>query len=233
MDFYSKRSSWLIVNLFNVPQQVAEVVENDLHLPNLPNLSTFILKCLRRTRLPSEILVIVLALLIRLKSRWPAASSSAPAAGHRLFLAAFMLAFKSSIDDCYSNLSVVSLCQGFYDLQQINAMERELLILLDYQIHLNDDELSQVKSLFGQPPPRTQLTIDQKLSELSMLDGVSNTDKPTVSTSPIEIELKSTFSSPSTTTTMSTSLNSNEELNYYSSPDSISNCHPYAYPEFK
>ena len=135
LDFYAQRSSWLINAMFHI--------KDDSKQLGLSDLSTFTYKALRRTRLPPQLTILVVAILVRLKSRWPAACSSAPAAGHRLFLAAFMIAYKTSIDDCFSNASMVTLCQGVYKLTQINAMERELLALLDYQTHFNDKELEE------------------------------------------------------------------------------------------
>lgn len=135
LEFYAQRSSWLINTMFHI--------KDDCTQRGLPDLANFTHKSLRRTRLPPQLTVLVIALLVRLKSRWPAACSSAPAAGHRLFLAAFMIAYKTSIDDCFSNASMVALCRGVYKLSQINAMERELLGLLDYQTHFNEKELAE------------------------------------------------------------------------------------------
>ncbi|TIC31505.1 hypothetical protein E3Q09_03988 [Wallemia mellicola] len=194
--------------------------------PHLPDLGAFIHKSLRRTRLPSEITILVVALLVRLKSRWPQAASSSTAAGqagHRLWLAAFMIAYKTSIDDCFSNASIVALCQGSYKLSQINAMERELLILLDYQTHFNDKEIRETRTLFGDPPP-IQVSVDKEMSRLSITNSYYEESKP------IPVQLKSHFSSPSS----SSSISSDEDSFYcQSSPDTMPDYHPYAYPEFK
>ena len=105
-----------------------------------PRLAHFVAYALYRTRLPTAVTYYALLLLKRLKTRYPVARGSS---GHRLFIAAFMLASKMLCDDSYSNKSWTIVGQGLFTLTEINQMERELLSYLDLHLDVAPDELEQ------------------------------------------------------------------------------------------
>ena len=77
-----------------------------------PRLEHFIAHALHRTRLNISVTFAALYLLQRLKARFPTAKGSS---GHRLFISAFMIAFKIICDDTYSNKSWCIVGQGMFD----------------------------------------------------------------------------------------------------------------------
>lgn len=232
LEYYANRASWLINTMFHI---------KDDPFRGLHRLHTFIYASFKKTRLPPQLVVLIVALLVRLKSNFPNACRSSEAAGHRLFLAAFMISFKTCIDDSFSNSSIVSLCNGVFGLSQINAMEKELLGLLDWQVHFNDYELAQwvvwtasrslltshrTQSLFGDPPSYQQ-SMDREMDRLS----IRKTSKP------VSVELKSKFSSPSSASACSASASASASasrstsrsasISRYSSPETYQHYHPY------
>lgn len=105
-----------------------------------PRLAHFVAYAFYRTRLPMMVLYYALLLLKRLKTRYPVARGSS---GHRLFIAAFMLASKMLCDDSYNNKSWTIVGQGLFSLAEINQMERELLNYLDLHLDVPPAELAQ------------------------------------------------------------------------------------------
>ncbi|KAL5532012.1 hypothetical protein ACEPAF_5576 [Sanghuangporus sanghuang] len=117
----------------------------------VPNtLAHFVAYALHRTRLHPSVVFTALALLHRLKSRFPAARGSS---GHRLFLAAYMLASKVVCDDTYSNKSWAVVGQGMFALREINQMEREMLGYLEWSLNIPGEDLvkfeKEVRRIYG------------------------------------------------------------------------------------
>ena len=119
-----------------------------------PPLALFIAYALHRTRLHHSVTFAALYLLLRLKSRFPAARGSS---GHRLFISAFMLASKVICDDTYSNKSWSIVGQGMFALREINQMEREMCSYLEWQLNVDPTELKdfehKVRHDFKGPGP--------------------------------------------------------------------------------
>ncbi|TDL17346.1 hypothetical protein BD410DRAFT_694845, partial [Rickenella mellea] len=92
----------------------------------------FVAYALHWTRLHHSVTFIVLALLRRLKTQFPAARGSS---GYQLLLSAFMTASKAVCDDTDSNKSWVVFGQGIFVLREVNQMEREMCAFLEW--HLN------------------------------------------------------------------------------------------------
>jgi hypothetical protein len=84
-----------------------------------PPLAGFVAYALYRTQLPPSVTTASLLLLARLKARYPQAKGSS---GHRLFIAAFMMASKNLCDDTYSNKSWCIVAQSMFPLSEINQM---------------------------------------------------------------------------------------------------------------
>ncbi|WFD44263.1 hypothetical protein MPSI1_002929 [Malassezia psittaci] len=132
-----------------------------------PRLALFIAYALYRTRLPMMVTYYALVLLRRLKIRYPVARGSS---GHRLFIAALMLASKMICDDSYNNKSWTIVGQGLFSLAEINQMERELMNYLDMHLDVNPTELAcfaEEVQEFGAPDLTLEDLCDIKLPTMS------------------------------------------------------------------
>jgi hypothetical protein len=67
--------------------------------------------------------------------------------GHRLFLAATILAAKYMYDDTFDNTAWATVSSGLFDLEQVNHMERELLGFLDFSLFIQSQEWIQFYDL--------------------------------------------------------------------------------------
>ncbi|KAK7059368.1 hypothetical protein R3P38DRAFT_3303372 [Favolaschia claudopus] len=105
---------------------VAARTKTDMPLPS------FISAVLQRIRVHSNVPYVALVLLQRLKGRFPQARGSS---GHRLFLSTLMIASKMVCDASFSNLSWSIAAQNIFPLREINAMERHMCNLLDWELN--------------------------------------------------------------------------------------------------
>ncbi|KDQ17827.1 hypothetical protein BOTBODRAFT_29134 [Botryobasidium botryosum FD-172 SS1] len=120
-------------------------------LPPSPTLAQFIAHSLHRTHLYSSVTFATLFLLNCLKRCFPATRSSS---GHRLFISAFMIASKIICDDTYSNKSWCVVVQGMFSLREINQMEREMRVYLEWVLTVPKEELEVFEA---ERSPKTML----------------------------------------------------------------------------
>ncbi|KAJ1973198.1 hypothetical protein H4R35_004243 [Dimargaris xerosporica] len=106
---------------------------------SLPSLSSFIRSVVHRTQTPTTAIITALIYLCRLKQRHPSCKGS-PGAGHRLILAALITATKSLYDDAYHNRSWVTVSQGLFSLAEVNQMEMEFLVFLNFRLCVTRDQ---------------------------------------------------------------------------------------------
>ncbi|KAI0696661.1 hypothetical protein C8T65DRAFT_832721 [Cerioporus squamosus] len=130
-----------------------------------------------------------LYLLHRLKARFPAARGSS---GHRLFLAAYMIASKVISDDTYSNKNGWAVVgQGMFALREINQMEREMCAYLEWQLNFEPGALKEfeekVRRDFKGPGPYPLYEPKMPLPD------------PMPSTTPYNIRMGSTAPAPTFT----------------------------------
>ncbi|KDQ57145.1 hypothetical protein JAAARDRAFT_178726 [Jaapia argillacea MUCL 33604] len=134
-----------------------------------PPLARFIAYALHRTRLHASVTFAALYLLQCLKVRFPAAQGSS---GHRLFIAAFMIASKVICDDTYSNKSWTIVGQNLYQLREINQMEREMCSYLEWELNIEPAILAKfegkVKKDFVGPSPYPTYALPPRPSEQPM-----------------------------------------------------------------
>ncbi|WFD34945.1 ABC-type xenobiotic transporter [Malassezia cuniculi] len=150
---FSEAAERYIMNLFSCSQDSVAATQEGAQKTSkdTPRLAHFIAYALYRTRLPVVVSYHALILLKRLKNRYPAARGSS---GHRLFIAAYMLASKMVCDDSYNNKSWTIVCHGLLTLREVNQMERELLGYLALHINATPEELTEFASefeLYGAP----------------------------------------------------------------------------------
>lgn len=106
--------------------------------PSWRALYPFISSALHRAKPDSSVVFAAIFLLRRLRTRYP---SSKNWSRHRLFMSALMIASKVMCDNTYSNKSWAIIGQSLFTLQDLNRMEREMLHLLQWRIHLDSFQL--------------------------------------------------------------------------------------------
>ncbi|KAJ3084384.1 hypothetical protein HK102_000682 [Quaeritorhiza haematococci] len=107
--------------------------------PYFPSLSAFIHNIMSRTRISLTVLIAGLYYLRRLKELHPACKGS-PGSGHRLALAALIVASKYLNDDTYDNKAWTSVCCGMYRQEEVNRMEMEFLHYLEYKLGIEPED---------------------------------------------------------------------------------------------
>ncbi|KIK69601.1 hypothetical protein GYMLUDRAFT_66895 [Collybiopsis luxurians FD-317 M1] len=126
-----------ITHLFGCPERPPNHFGWHVELPY------YIAYAIYRTKLPTGVVFSALALLQRLKSRFPSAKGSS---GHRLFISAFMIASKVMCDDTYSNKSWSVVAQGMFTVREVNQMEREMCGYLDWELNVEGDILASFQT---------------------------------------------------------------------------------------
>lgn len=117
--------------------------------PHQISLAGFIAHTMNRTQLPDSILSAALVLLHRLHVWNPDHHGSS---GHRLFLAAVMVAHKFLCDDPFSNKSwtIVGRALSGINLRQVNLIEQELLGYLGWEVLVSNNDMRMIEvSLIG------------------------------------------------------------------------------------
>ena len=110
--------------------------------PNQISLSAFLLNIMNRTRINTCALTAAFFYLDRLKQLHPRCKGS-PGSGHRLMLAAIVLAAKYMYDDTFDNTAWATVSSGLFELEQVNHMEREMLSFLDFKLFIKTHEWYQ------------------------------------------------------------------------------------------
>jgi hypothetical protein len=109
-----------------------------------------------------------LYLLWCLKQHFPAAHGSS---GRRLFLSAFMIASKVICDNTYSNKSWLIVHQGMFALCEVNQMECEMCVYLNWELNADPNCLKQFEALiregFSDPSPYKDMPLSLPASKAS------------------------------------------------------------------
>lgn len=124
--------------------------------PNQIPLPSYLLNIINRTRINTCTLVAAFFYLDRLKQIHPRCKGS-PGSGHRLFLAAIVLAAKYLYDDTFDNTAWATVSSGLFELEQVNHMEREMLSFLDFKLFIKAHEwyhfIEKLCNEMAPPPP--------------------------------------------------------------------------------
>ncbi|KAJ4482204.1 hypothetical protein J3R30DRAFT_3699623 [Lentinula aciculospora] len=137
----SRLCARFITHLFGCPERPPNQSGWHVELPY------YIAYAIYRTKLPECVVFSALALLQRLKSRFPSAKGSS---GHRLFISVFMIASKVMCDDTYSNKSWSVVAQGMFTVREVNQMEREMCGYLDWELTVEGEILSPFQARITQ-----------------------------------------------------------------------------------
>lgn len=128
----------------------------------LPSLMTFINKLVRYTNVYTGTLMATLVYLDRLKHKLPKNAQGMPCTRHRIFLSCLILALKFHNDLLPKNVHWAKYTEGHFSVTDINLMERQLLYLLNWDIHvLNDEMVAQLGRFLD--PIRDELVKSQQM----------------------------------------------------------------------
>lgn len=156
----------MIHNLVNVTLQIlpcesSKVITQQLPTPPnsppvyktrpLPSLMTFITKLVRYTNVYTGTLMSTIVYMNRLKERLPADAHGMPCTRHRIFLACLIIASKYFNDSSPKNKHWSKYTDGLFRNEDVNLMEKQLLMLLDWDLRIETSELLRVWRRFLEP----------------------------------------------------------------------------------
>ncbi|PLW58416.1 hypothetical protein PCANC_00588 [Puccinia coronata f. sp. avenae] len=139
--------------------------KNSLTVPDasngspVPSLTTFIKLTASQSNAQAPTLLVTLVYLDRLRRRLKGAKAAKgmQCTYHRLFLACLIAAAKYCNDCCPRNIHWVK-WSGLFTLSEVNLMEQELLMLLDYELRVEEDYLlAMTNSVDSEEAPSTPL----------------------------------------------------------------------------
>lgn len=117
----------------------------------LPSLMTFITKLVRYTNVYTGTLMATIVYMNRLKQRLPKDSKGLPCTRHRIFLACLIISSKNFNDCSPKNKHWAKYTDGLFKREDVNLMEKQLLMLLDWDVKIETAELARVWKRFLDP----------------------------------------------------------------------------------
>ncbi|KAL1924663.1 uncharacterized protein VTP21DRAFT_4317 [Calcarisporiella thermophila] len=116
----------------------------------LPPLDSFIGQLAKRSRISTTTFLTTLVLLDRLKNKLPLTARGMGCTRHRVFLAALVITCKLLHDAPPKNRHWAR-CSGLFSVAEVNLMEKQLLLLLDYDLRIREQDLLEHFSLMLHP----------------------------------------------------------------------------------
>lgn len=117
----------------------------------LPLLMTFVTKLVRYTNVYTGTLMATLSYLERLKTKLPRNALGLPCTRHRILLLCLILLSKYHNDLSPKNVHWAKYTDGLFSVKDINLMERQLLYLLNWDLHVSSAEMSALVARFLEP----------------------------------------------------------------------------------
>lgn len=117
----------------------------------LPSLMTFITKLVRYTNVYTGTLMATIVYMNRLKKKLPKDAKGLPCTRHRIFLACLIISSKNFNDSSPKNKHWAKYTDGLFRREDVNLMERQLLMLLDWDIQIDNAQLVHAWKRFLDP----------------------------------------------------------------------------------
>lgn len=117
----------------------------------LPSLMTFITKLVRYTNVYTGTLMATIVYMNRLKKKLPKDAKGLPCTRHRIFLACLIISSKNFNDSSPKNKHWAKYTDGLFRREDVNLMERQLLMLLDWNVQIDNSQLVHAWKRFLDP----------------------------------------------------------------------------------
>ncbi|KAI8093625.1 uncharacterized protein BX664DRAFT_330170 [Halteromyces radiatus] len=159
MHYSQLEKSWMesrisheLVSLLTheVSMIVTPIFNPTLHMTTIPSLHDFIDILVRKSRTRTGTLLVALILLNRLSYRLGYVTTGMASAPQRIFLASLIVSTKLIHDTSPKNKHWLAFANDYFELDEINLMEKQFLTLMDFNLSISSHDFQQVVDRYRQ-----------------------------------------------------------------------------------